>query len=47
MRSGVDATPPDPLEARGAALRPRWLWIAFALIALAVPILGLLLEGLR
>jgi hypothetical protein len=26
------------------ALRPRWLWIAFAVIALGIPLVGLWLE---
>jgi len=28
-------------------LRPRWMWIAFAVIALAIPVVGFLLERTR
>jgi hypothetical protein len=36
--------PPSPPEGAFLSLRPRWLWIAFVVIALAVPLVGLLLE---
>ncbi|APR78118.1 Hypothetical protein A7982_03465 [Minicystis rosea] len=39
---------PDPgSHSSEPALTPRWLWIAFATIALAIPILGLCCETMR
>jgi hypothetical protein len=29
------------------ALKPRWLWIAFAVIVLAIPVIGLFCENMR
>jgi hypothetical protein len=34
-------------DGRDGPLSPRALWITFAVIALAIPLLGLLLERLR
>jgi len=46
-REGVPPIPPAPPDSAGATLRPRWLWIAFALVALAIPVIGLALERSR
>jgi hypothetical protein len=43
-RQANDAPPPDAARAPAVTLRPRWLWIIFALVTIAIPLLGLLLE---
>ncbi len=48
MRSRPERSPDPPGAAPAKVeLRPRWLWIAFTVLAIAVPLLGLVLEWKR
>jgi hypothetical protein len=38
---------PSEKKATDVSLRPRWMWIAFTLLALAIPLVGLWLERNR
>ncbi|MEP7122048.1 MAG: hypothetical protein ABJE95_14105 [Byssovorax sp.] len=38
---------PPPPDEGFTALRPRWLWVAFAVVALIVPLIGFWLERFR
>jgi hypothetical protein len=40
----LGAPPSNGPKTPDVALRPRWLWIIFAVVAIAIPLLGLLLE---
>ncbi len=46
--AGAQSRPSQPpLSDDDDGLRPRWLWITFTVVALAVPVLALLVERLR
>ena len=52
VRAPVDDAPREqaikaPPSAREVALRPAWVWLLFAVFALAVPLIGFWLERAR